>query len=78
MAEKSNAYMILAEKPERKRPHARHKRRWEHNIKIELSEIGRGDVDLNHVDQSKDQWRVLVNTVMNIEVPYNFEKFLSS
>jgi hypothetical protein len=40
--EKRNAYRILAEKPEVKRPLGRPKCRWVNNIKIDLREIGWG------------------------------------
>jgi hypothetical protein len=59
---KMNAYRILAGKPEGKRPFGRRKRRWDDNIKMELTEIGWGDVDWTHVDGDRDQWRALVNT----------------
>jgi hypothetical protein len=42
---------------------------WEDNIKIDLREIGFGDVDWIHLAQDRDRWRALVNTVMNIRVP---------
>jgi hypothetical protein len=48
------------------------------NIKMDLREIGRGGVDLTDLAQGRDQWRAIVNTVMNFWVPYNFGKFLSS
>jgi hypothetical protein len=34
-------------------------------------------MDWLHVVQDKDQWRDLVNTVMNLRVPSNVGKFLS-
>jgi hypothetical protein len=43
--EKRNAYRILVEKPEGKRPLRRHRRRWEDNIKMDLIEVGWGGMD---------------------------------
>jgi hypothetical protein len=36
---------------------------------MDLREIGWGDMDLMELVQDKDQWRALVNTVMNLRVP---------
>jgi hypothetical protein len=63
--------------PEGKRPLGRHRRRWEDNITVDLREIGWGDMDWIYLTQDRDQWRVLVNTVMNLRVPYSVGKFLS-
>jgi hypothetical protein len=38
------------------------------NIKIVLRETGWGGMDWVDLAQDKDQWRALVNTVMNIRV----------
>jgi hypothetical protein len=38
---------------------------WEHNIKMGLREIGWADTDWIYLAQNRDQWRALVNTVMN-------------
>jgi hypothetical protein len=43
--------------------------RWEDNIRLDLKEIGREDVDWIHLDQDRDQWRDVVNTVMNLRIP---------
>jgi hypothetical protein len=42
---------------------------WEDNIKMDIREIGFGDVDWIHLAQDRDRWRALVNTVMNLWVP---------
>jgi hypothetical protein len=39
------------------------------NIKMDLREIGWGDVDWIDMAQDRDQWRALVNTVLNLRVP---------
>jgi hypothetical protein len=56
-------------KPEGKRPPERPRRRWEDNIKMDLREIGWGGMDWIDLAQDRDQWRALVNTVMNLQVP---------
>jgi hypothetical protein len=39
------------------------------NIKMDLKGTGWGGMDWIDLAQDRDQWRVLVNTVMNIRVP---------
>jgi hypothetical protein len=68
MGAKRNAYMILG-KPEGKRPLGRPRRRWVDNIKVDLREIGWDGMDWIDLAQNRDQWRALVNTVMNLRVP---------
>jgi hypothetical protein len=41
----------------------------EDNIKMDLREIGWGGMDWIDLAQGREQWRALVNTVMNIRVP---------
>jgi hypothetical protein len=67
--EKSNAYRILVGKPEGKGPLGRPRRRWEDNIKMDLRDIRWGGMDWIDLAQDRDQWRALVNTVMNLRVP---------
>jgi hypothetical protein len=45
------------------------KRSWEDNIRIEFREIVWEDVDWIHLAQDRDQWWIVVNMVMDIEVP---------
>jgi hypothetical protein len=55
--------------PEGKRPLGRPRRRWVDNIKMDLRDIGWDVVDWIDMAQDKDQWRALVNTVLNLRVP---------
>jgi hypothetical protein len=59
-----NIYNILVRKTEEKRTLGRPTRRWEDDIKMDLREIVRDDVDWMHLAQDRDQWRGLVKTVM--------------
>jgi hypothetical protein len=43
--------------------------RWVDNIKLDHREIGWSSMDWIDMAQNKDQWRALVNTVMNLRVP---------
>jgi hypothetical protein len=66
--EKMIAYKILVGKPEGKRPLGRPRLRWEDNIKMYLREIGWGDMELIDLARDRDQWKALLNTVMNLQV----------
>jgi hypothetical protein len=48
------------------------------DIKIDLREIGWDGMDWIDLAQGRNQWRALVNTVMNLGIPSNLGKFLSS
>jgi hypothetical protein len=56
-------------KPEGKRPVGRPRRRWVDNIKIDLRETRWNGMDWIDLAQDRDQWRTLVNTVMNLRAP---------
>jgi hypothetical protein len=67
--EKRNAYRILVGKPDGKRPLGRPRCRWVNNIKMDLRAIGWDGMDWIDLAQDRDQWRALVNMVMNLRVP---------
>jgi len=58
----------LVGKPEGKIPLGRPTRRWE-SIKMDLREVGWEGVDRIYQTQNRDQWRGVVNTVMNLRFP---------
>jgi hypothetical protein len=65
MGEKRNAYGLLVGKPEGRRPLGRARYRWVGNIRVDLVEVGWGDVDWIGLAQDRDKWRAL----MNLQVP---------
>jgi hypothetical protein len=70
MGEKRNAYrLLLVGKPEGKRPLRRPRRSWVDNIRMNLGEVGCGDVGRIGLAQDRNRWRALVNSVLNLRVP---------
>jgi hypothetical protein len=56
IGEVRGAYNILVGRPDGRRPLGRPRRRLEDNIKMDLGEIGFGDVDWIHLAQDRDMW----------------------
>jgi hypothetical protein len=52
-----------------KRPLGRPRCTWVNNIRIDLREIGLNRMNWIDLAQDKDQWRALVNAVMNLRIP---------
>jgi hypothetical protein len=77
MGEKRTAYRLLVGKPEGKRPIGRPRRRWVDNIRMDLGEVGWGDVDWIGLAQDRNKWRAVVDLVLNIQVPRNAGKLSS-
>jgi hypothetical protein len=69
MGEWRGVYRVLVGRPEGKRPVGRPRRRWEDNIKMDLREIGINEANWIQVARDRVQWRVCVNTVMNLRDP---------
>jgi hypothetical protein len=59
-----NAYRVLVGKQKGKGPLGRPPCRWE-----DLREMGWGSMDWIHPAQDRDQWKALLNMVMNLQVP---------
>jgi hypothetical protein len=64
-------------KPERNRPIERPRRRWG-NIRMGLRQIGCEVVNWIYLAQDREQWRAVVNMVMNLRFPLKVWNFLTS
>jgi hypothetical protein len=60
-------------KPERKIPSGRPTPRLLDNVKLDRRETEWGGMDWIDIAEDRDQWRALVNTVMNLLVPNTVE-----
>jgi hypothetical protein len=74
IGEKRKANRLPVGKPEGRKPLGRPRCRWVDNIRMDLGEIGWGDVDWICLAQDRDMWRALVNSVLNLRVPQNARK----
>jgi hypothetical protein len=59
MGEKRNVYRLLVGNPEGKRLLGRPRRRWVDNIRMDVLELGWGDVDWIGLAQDRNMWRAL-------------------
>jgi len=69
MADRRGVYRVFIGRPDGKGPLGKPRRRWEDNIEMDLQEVGRGTKNWIAVGEVWDRWRVLVNAVMNLQVP---------
>jgi hypothetical protein len=78
MGERRSVYRSLVGKPGGKRTLGRPRRRWEDNIKMDIQEVGCGVMDWIELAQDRDSWRVIVNRIMNLQLPQNAGNFLTN
>jgi hypothetical protein len=57
------------ESQRKREPLGRQRRRWVDNIRMDLGEVGWGDVDWISLAKDRNRWRALVNSVLNLRVP---------
>jgi hypothetical protein len=76
MGAKRNAYKISVGKPAGKRPLGRPRRSRVNNIEMDLREIRWGGMDWIDLAQDRDQWRALMDTLINFRFDKS-GKFLS-
>jgi hypothetical protein len=66
MGEMRNADRFVVPTPGGKRPLGKSRHRWEGNIRMDLREKKVKRVDWVYLAQDRNQWRAVVNTVMNL------------
>ena len=61
-------YRVLLGKPEGRSPLRGPRRRWVDNIRMDLQEMGCGNMNWIGLARNRDSWRTLVSAVMNLRV----------
>jgi hypothetical protein len=69
IGETRNVDRLLVGNPEAKSPLGRPRHRWVDNIRMDLEEVGWGNVDWIGLAKDRNRWRALVNSVLNLRVP---------
>jgi hypothetical protein len=67
--EMRNLYSISVDKTELRRRRRRTRSRREYNIRRDLREIGWKGVNEMRLARDTNQWRALIDTVINLQVP---------
>ena len=78
MEEGRSYFKTLTGKPIGKIPLGRSRRRWEDNIRMDLTEIGVNTRNLVDSAQNRNYWRVLVNVVMDLRILRAMELVIST
>jgi hypothetical protein len=68
IGDKRNEYRYLVGKQTEKRPLGRPRRRWMDNIRMDLREVGWGDVDWIGLAQDRNRRKAVVNSVLNLRI----------
>jgi len=69
MGKRRGVYRVLVGKPEGNKLLGKPRCRWKNNTKIDLQELGCGDMDWIELAQDKDRWRALVTAVIKLRFP---------
>jgi hypothetical protein len=68
LGQKRNAYRLQVGQPEGKRPLERPRHTWVDNIRMDLGEVGWGNVDWIGLAQDRNRWTAVVNLVLNLRI----------
>ena len=68
MGDRRYVYSLLVGRLEGMKPLGRSWQGWEDYSRMDLQELGWGDMDWMNLVQDRDRWLALVNVVMNMQI----------